>query len=129
VKRPEQRRRFKRKSLIDLPPPLIGEAAAKPSYSGSSEHKLPHARSDATLCPPDLEGQGDMLTSWLRKAIQLGHVGGLIEGVFPRYVWYWDGYRMFEGRLPNHILGEYHGYPIEANQAPAGLIPPAGLIR
>jgi hypothetical protein len=27
-------------------------------------------------------------------AIQLGHFGGLIEGVFPRYVWYWDGYRM-----------------------------------
>ena len=94
-----------------MPPAQREQAAATASYSGSPEHKLPHAKSDATLCPPELEGSRAQLTSWLRSAIAEGNIGGLLEGAFPRYVWYRDGNGLFEGRLTNHVLGEYKGYP------------------
>ncbi len=93
-------------------------AAAMAVYIGSPEHKLPHSRSDATLCPADLEGGQPLLTDWVKSALKEGHVGGLLEGGFPRYVWYRDGARFFEGRLTNQALGEYKGYPIEPEQAP-----------
>ena len=97
------------------------KASAKASYTGSPEHKLPHARSDATLCPPDLESRLPELTLWLRDAIARGNVGGMMEGSFPRYVWYRQGEHFFEGRLTNHVLGEYHGYPIDSDEAPPDL--------
>ena len=93
-------------------------AAAEAAYAGSPEHKLPHARSDATLCPPELEGQQPQLTVWLRRAILDGQVGGCVEGKFPRYVWCREGDQCFEGRLSNNVLGEYHGYPISLEEWP-----------
>jgi hypothetical protein len=75
------------------------------SYTGSPEHKVPHARSDATLCPSEL-GNREELTLWLRNAITHGNAGGFMEGAFPRYVWYRDGARLFEARLTNRVLGE-----------------------
>ena len=118
MRRPQQRKRLQRKSLIAMSPAQPEQAAARASYSGSPEHKLPHARSDATLCPPDLEGSHAELTLWLRSAISAGDVGGLLEGAFPRYVWYRDGERLFEGRLTNQALGEYKGYPINSDEWP-----------
>jgi hypothetical protein len=96
-------------------------AATTASYTGSAEHKLPHARSDATLCPSDLEGSQEELTLWLRNAIAQGSAGGFMEGAFPRYVWCRDGDRLFEGRLTNQALGEYKGYPISPDEAPLEL--------
>jgi len=93
------------------------------AYKGSPEHKLPHARSDATLCPPDLEGSQSELTGWIKNAITQGRCGGLMEGAFPRYVWHRDGGRFFEGRLTNQVLGEYKGYPIDPDEAPPELRP------
>jgi hypothetical protein len=78
VKRPEQRIRFRRKSLIEMTAPQRERAAAMATYTGSPEHKLPHARSDATLCPAGLEGQQAKLTAWLRSALAAGHAGGLL---------------------------------------------------
>ena len=102
--------------------PLQREYAASHAlYTGSPEHKLPHARSDATLCPADLEGRQAELTSWLRNAILQGSAGGLMEGPFPRYVWYREGDRVFEGRLTNRELGQYKGYPISSDEAPLRL--------
>lgn len=101
-------------------------AAAIATYTGSPEHKLPHARSDATLCPPELEGNQDELTRWLRNAIAEGKAGGFMEGAFPRYVWYRDGERLFEGRLTNQVLGEYKGYPIGPDEGPLELRPQNG---
>ena len=69
-------------------------AAAQATYVGSAAHKIPHSRSDASLCPADLHGQQESLTIWLRQAIREGHIGGLTEGGFPRYVWYRDGSRV-----------------------------------
>ena len=91
------------------------------SYAGSPEHKLPHARSDATLCPSDLEGDTERLTRWLREALAAGNAGGFMEGAFPRYVWYRDGDRWFEGRLTNQVLGQYKGYPIGTDECPKEL--------
>lgn len=96
-------------------------SAAQATYVGSPEHKNPHARSDATRCPPDLEAAQENLTTWLRQAIRAGDVGGLMEGGFPRYVWYRDGDRVFEGRLTNRMKGEYKGYPIEPDEVPRKL--------
>ena len=96
-------------------------AAAVASYTGSPAHTLPHARSDATLCPSDLDGSQAELTLWLRNAIAKGHAGGFMEGAFPRYVWYRDGDRLFEGRLTNQVLGEYKGYPITPDEGPLEL--------
>ena len=121
MRRPQQRTRFRRKSLIEMTTPQREHAAATASYAGSPEHKLPHARSDATLCPSDLEGHQQEITVWLRNAIAEGHAGGFMEGSFPRYVWYRDGERLFEGRLTNQVLGEYKGYPIGADEGPLEL--------
>ena len=118
MKRPEQRRRFKRKSLIEMSLEQLEAAAVTAAYAGSPEHKLPHARSDASLCPSELEGQQPQLTGWLRRAILDGQVGGCLEGKFPRYVWVTERGQHFEGRLSNHVLGEYHGYPITPEECP-----------
>jgi hypothetical protein len=84
----QQRARFRRKSLIGMNALQREHAATTASYTGSPEHKLPHARSDATLCPAELEGHQTELTLWLRDAIAEGNAGGFMEGAFPRYVWY-----------------------------------------
>jgi hypothetical protein len=76
-------------------------AAATATYAGSPEHKLPHARSGATLCPADLQSVQPMLTDWIRASILAGWTGGIEEGGYPRYVWRRDGDRYFEGRLTN----------------------------
>jgi hypothetical protein len=107
--------------LIDMTDLQREHAATNASYTGSPEHKLPHARSDATLCPAELEGNQTELTLWLRNAIAEGNAGGFMEGAFPRYVWYRDGDRLFEGRLTNQALGEYKGYPIGPDEGPLEL--------
>ena len=96
-------------------------AAAQAVYMGSPEHKLPQARSDATLCPSDLRDRRDQLTQWLREGLLNGHAGGCIEGNFPRYVWYRVDGLCFEGRLTNQTLGEYKGYPIQVEEWPEAL--------
>jgi hypothetical protein len=99
----------------------VDRAASTAKYCGSPEHKFPHAKSDATLCPSELGGELPQLTEWLRLAIKAGQVGGLLEGDFPRYVWHQEGNQWFEGRLTNRTLGEYKGYPIDQEELPAQL--------
>jgi hypothetical protein len=121
VKRPPSRARLRRKSLIQMPVDQLLTVAATAQYVGSPEHKVPHARSDATRCPTELEAAQEDLTTWLRQAIRRGNIGGLIEGGFPRYVWYRNANRVFEGRLANQVKGEYKGYPIDRDEAPKEL--------
>jgi hypothetical protein len=63
----------------------------------------------------------EALTGSLRQAILRGHLGGLVEGGFPRYVWRFDGTRAFEGRLTNQAKGEYKGCPTGRDEAPLPL--------
>jgi len=104
-----------------MPVEQLTAAAARATYIGSPEHKVPHARSDATRCPAELGATQENLTAWLRQAIGEGSIGGLTEGGFPCYVWYRDGDRMFEGRLTNHVKGDYKGYPINWDEFPEEL--------
>jgi hypothetical protein len=63
----------------------------------------------------------EALTRWLRAAIASGRVGEPWEGGFPRYVWHRDGDVCYEGRLVNHELGQYKGYPLRADENPEGM--------
>ena len=121
LRRPQPRPRFRRKSLIEMTALQREHAAATASYAGSPEHKLPHARSDATLCPSGLKGLEREITVWVRNAIAKGNAGGFMEGAYPRYVWHRDGERLFEGRLTNRDRGEYKGYPIGCDEGPPEL--------
>lgn len=44
-----------------------------------------------------------------------------MEGEFPRYVWYQDAGIVYEARLTNKELGEYKGYPLNADEWPHGI--------
>ena len=121
MKRPPKRPRVPRQRFIELPEPERLGAAEAAIYVGSPEHKLPGARSDASLCPPELEGAQEVLTKWLRESIRAGQIGGPMEGRFPRYVWCRLRGDWFAGRLTNKTLGEYKGYPISSEEVPAAL--------
>ena len=121
MRRPQKQRPLHRREYADLTATQREVAAEKAGYAGSLEHKRPGSRSDATLCPPDLTVDITVLTGWLQTALRKGHAGGIVEGEFPRYVWYRDGDRFFEGRLTNQALGQYKGYPIKREEAPEGL--------
>lgn len=95
---------------------------------GSAEHKdylspagPPRLRADATKCDPELHGDFELLTAWLREAILAGNVGAPWEGDFPRYAWALRGGSWFEARLVNLESGEYKGYQILDSERPTGL--------
>jgi len=123
LRQPTQRPERKRKSLIQMSGDQRARAAAVAIYAGSPAHKLIHSLNDSTPCPKDLEHSQTRLTEWVRAAIAAGAAGGMMEGDFPRYVWYRDGERAFEGRLTNRALGEYKGYPIDNDELPAEMRP------
>ena len=121
MKRPPKRTRTLRQGFIEMAEPDRLGAADAATYVGSPEHKLPSARSDASLCPPELEGSQELLTQWLKESIRAGYIGGPIEGRFPRYVWCRRQNRWFAGRLTNQTLGQYKGYPIATDEVPPQL--------
>jgi hypothetical protein len=127
MKRPPKPVRAIRKGPIHLPEPERLTAAEAATYVGSPEHKLPGARSDASLCPPNLDGSQELLTQWLREALRVGLIGGPMEGRFPRYVWYRHADDWFAGRLTNQTLGQYKGYPISVEEVPTELRDDEGL--
>jgi hypothetical protein len=102
--------------------------AQRVRYVGSQEHKThpsdagpPRPRADATKCDPDLHGDFETLTTWLREAILEGRVGSPWEGDFPRYSWvHHDGIN-YEARLVNCEQGTYKGYQITEPELPEGL--------
>jgi hypothetical protein len=49
----------------------------------------------------------------LKRAIEAGNVSQSWINKFPRFVWYKDGDDLYEARLSNETLGEYHAYPLE----------------
>ncbi|WP_280564937.1 hypothetical protein [Chromohalobacter sp. 48-RD10] len=103
--------------------------AQRAHYVGSVEHKdvpsfagnPPRPRPDATICDRSLSHRQADITNWLRHGILNGHFGTLMEGDFPRYVWYQDNERVYEGRLVNREQGAYKGYPLESDEWPEGL--------
>ena len=120
-------RRRPRRRQIHIPPDVdLNHLTSLVVYRGSSEHKdipsfagPPRLRADASCCPREITEQ--LASQWLRIAIRRGVVGAPWEGGFPRYLWYRDGDRVYEGRLVNSGNGEYKGYPLDTDEWPSGL--------
>ena len=127
---PGRKRPQKRKVAEGISSDVLAACAAQARYVGSPEHKTfpsfagrMQARSDATKCPTHLKDP-DFITAWLADAIRKGNVSAAFDGDFPRYVWALpegeDSW--YEARLTNQVLGEYKGYPLNANQQPIGAV-------
>jgi hypothetical protein len=104
----------------------LAETAERVSYIGSQEHKDSQSfagtrspRPDASICPPHLTQE--LVTQWLRRAIEGGMIGELWEGEFPRYAWHREGDVVYEGRLVNRGLGQYKGYPLNKTEWPLAM--------
>ena len=71
--------------------------------------RWPHA----SKCPPKWDR--DAATRALREATRAGRVSAEWDANFPRFVWHLDveGETLYEARLSNRELGEYHAYPLE----------------
>lgn len=114
---------------MKAPPGIDLEATARSvSYIGSPEHKdapsfagQARPRRDASICPRELANDLSKVESWLRTGIRRGAVNERWEGKYPRYVWFKDGGRVYEGRLVNRVAGQYKGYPLEREEWPPGI--------
>lgn len=130
--RPPKHQRTNPKHLAVSPPPAgvdLAAVAQNATYIGSAYHKdLPsfagpaaRPRPDASICPRHLATNRDTLLAWLREAIASGHVGGLWENGFPRYVWRREGDTVYEARLIDNHAGSYKGYPLAPDEQVRGL--------
>ena len=105
----------------------LAKVATACSYVGSAEHKtFPSStgvpRADATKCDPQLHGDFDLLTVWLRTAIEEGRVSEAWSSAgFPRYVWVERDERFYEARLVNPDQGTYKGWEINSAELPRAL--------
>jgi hypothetical protein len=102
-------------------------AAAAAVYRHSDYHcvgpkgQAPRGRArPASICPRNWNEQ--QATNALRGAIEDGKVSEVWEDGFPRYVWHRDGTTLYEARHTRGPAGTFHAYPIEAVQAPPGLL-------
>jgi hypothetical protein len=69
--------------------------------------RWPHA----SKCPPTWDRES--ATRALREAIRAVMVSADWDGDFPKVVWYLEEETLYEARLSNRELGEYHAYPLE----------------
>lgn len=71
--------------------------------------RWPHA----SKCPAEWDRQS--ATRALREAIRAVRVSAdWDEGSdFPKFIWHLEGETLYEARLSNRELGEYHAYPLE----------------
>jgi hypothetical protein len=103
--------------------PKLRRAAETAQYTGSPYHRVagslmggnlvgrrwPHA----SKCPAEWDRQS--ATRALREAIRAVRVSAdWDEGSdFPKFIWHLEGETLYEARLSNRELGEYHAYPLE----------------
>ena len=130
MRKPRFQRRNPKARRVQQPPPGIdlAEVAASCRYVGSPYHKdVPSfagvsrgRRPDASICPRQFAYERELVENWLRDAVEAGHVGAWERG-YPRYVWYRDGETVYEAGQGSPGSGEYHGYPLELEQAVRGL--------
>jgi hypothetical protein len=103
--------------------PRLKNAAETVQYRGSPYHRVAgstmggHSTSrrwpHASKCPPTWDRQS--ATRALREAIRAVRVSAdWDEGSnFPKFIWHLEGETLYEARLSNRELGEYHAYPLE----------------
>lgn len=119
--------------MIDLVPDTaeLNALAARIRYEGSAKHKErprafglePVARdADDTLCDGHAgfePAQMAMVVPSLATGVQAGLLGHnrKADGV-PTIIWtVWDTGWVFEARITNAVLAEYHGYPLLPSDA------------
>jgi hypothetical protein len=66
---------------------------------------------DASKCPPFWTREA--ATRALKEAIRIGQVSADWQNGFPRFAWIRHDDVLYEARLSNSGLGEYHAYPLE----------------
>lgn len=99
----------------------LEKAANGARYTGSPYHRLPSSRLGkpasrqwpvASKC--DSEWTQEAATNALRAAIRAGSVSEDWKSGFPCIAWHKQGDTLYEARLSNSGLGEYHAYPLES---------------
>jgi hypothetical protein len=103
--------------------PRLKRAAAIVEYRSSPYHRVTGASMGgppagrrwphASKCPPEWDRQS--ATRALREAIRAVRVSAdWDEGSnFPKFIWHLEEETLYEARLSNRELGEYHAYPLE----------------
>jgi len=129
MRAPSRKHPLRRVVCTTLSPYELDALSTAVKYVGSPEHKdaisfagMPKPRADASICDRALGQNRKKVQRWLETAISCGSVGELLDGCFPRYVWYRDEEIVYEGRLVNRELGEYKGYPLDSDEWPQGLV-------
>jgi hypothetical protein len=126
-KRPNYQRSSKRGQLTDWPEGFgtPDEIAKVVQLRGNTEHKTyptrfgpPANYADKSKCDQFAEKDWPQLEEALREAIRSGIVG-IFRGNFPSRAWVWINETLHEARLENHLLGHYHGYPLDPPGYPA----------
>ena len=131
MRAPKRRREFLRARSEPPARTRLNDIADRVRYIGSPEHKTypfeghqPSPRRDANKCDPALQSANE-ITNWLADAVRAGHVGAPWEtgevNTYPRYVWTRRDGVCYEARLTNAGLGQYKGYPLNADEAPEWL--------
>lgn len=120
----------KRRLMPKPTPNYIAQLQQKIRYEGSSKHKLhPHlygltpfqgSRGDATLCDRDASfGQSDYgsIEGMIHRGLEAGLVGenGVIWAIA-------DNGWIYEGRMTNVGMTEYHGYPVRSTEPIAEMV-------
>ncbi len=91
-------------------------------YHGCPNRPRPKPRTKpASHCPRDWTNNEAI--NAIRRALKNGHISeSWTADGFPRHLWYKEGDIWYEGRTSENASGEYHGYPIEIEDLPSGLI-------
>ena len=101
--------------------PQIRHAAETARYAGSPYHRLANSKMGrpagrrwpaASKCEPDWTQEN--ATNALRSAIRAGMVSSDWKNGYPVLAWHRKGDVLYEARLSNSGLGEYHAYPLES---------------
>jgi hypothetical protein len=122
MRAPKRHRPLRRVPAVVGPDVNLKELASRVRYVGSAEHKRypsfagpPQPRADASKCDPSIT-DANVVTTWLRDAVEAGRIGEPWEGDFPRYVWAEVDGMHYEGRLVNREQGTYKGYPLSEEE-------------
>ena len=128
ARQPRRRRNPKGRRVLSPPAGVsLADVARRCRYVGSPYHRtIPGASgrpvylTGKSKCPEELQRDPNLVQRLLKEAISQGHCGEFEDG-FPRRVWRRVGATVFEARQGTPGSGEYHGYPLEADQLVQGL--------
>jgi hypothetical protein len=132
--KPERiRRKLGISKTIDrgCPTERLADLAERARYTGSPYHQPPGSKIGSSSRPVgrDYPAASKCDSKWtkeeanraLKDAIRTSSVSPDARSGVPKYVWYLDGATLYEARLTNETLGEYHAYPLnDAREWPRG---------